>query len=445
MPGILAEPVLTLAFNNISKLTTIDEEDIQTIWNVFTKCKDNLENGRRLENISWRILKNAVEDSKKSVAKGIKSKGALTSEEHHQQAVGAQAIHDTAQVAVAVASAEPAVAQINVALPIAVLPQAVSVTHEVDTSCPTEAVAAQLSVCSKLLQDYTAPHVPLPLAPVPVCAPAALQRFPTPERSIHVQQDESAQHQQLVTGPCIPQQPAPQQQYQQPEVLGARPKVKFFIAQSQTPPPRPANLPAFHQPKPVTAINLPQFYIKPQPKPVATYTFDDEDDDYSDSDDFSSDYSDSDADYDSASDDESEKVKAPQPQPLFQKIDVRQGVSNPQSSPRRSLLSVALKQECEEGDLRRAKPSYFRGLNEITDPESQTPLEIKTQQRLSTTQQRLNVKTIHPQLRRGCGEVDQDLSASLRENLMCERKSMPYGMKIGRGAGTMWDGDVGFW
>ncbi|KAJ3182336.1 hypothetical protein HDU87_008499 [Geranomyces variabilis] len=55
MPISLAEPVLTLAFNNIQKLTTIDEDDIQAIWNVFTKCKDNLENGRRLENISWRL------------------------------------------------------------------------------------------------------------------------------------------------------------------------------------------------------------------------------------------------------------------------------------------------------------------------------------------------------------------------------------------------------
>ncbi|KAI8818770.1 uncharacterized protein EV422DRAFT_164221 [Fimicolochytrium jonesii] len=55
MPRVLAEPVLTLAFGNIQKLTSIDEADIQTIWNVFTKCKDNLENGRRLENISWRL------------------------------------------------------------------------------------------------------------------------------------------------------------------------------------------------------------------------------------------------------------------------------------------------------------------------------------------------------------------------------------------------------
>ncbi|KAJ3055294.1 hypothetical protein HK097_010951 [Rhizophlyctis rosea] len=55
MPAHLTEPVLTLAFGNLQKLQTIDESDIQTIWNVFSKCKDNLENGRRLENISWRL------------------------------------------------------------------------------------------------------------------------------------------------------------------------------------------------------------------------------------------------------------------------------------------------------------------------------------------------------------------------------------------------------
>ncbi|KAJ3206982.1 hypothetical protein HDU67_007822 [Dinochytrium kinnereticum] len=55
MPALLAEPVLTLAFSNLEKLKCIDEADISTIWAVFTKVKDNLENGRRLENMSWRL------------------------------------------------------------------------------------------------------------------------------------------------------------------------------------------------------------------------------------------------------------------------------------------------------------------------------------------------------------------------------------------------------
>ncbi|KAJ3078014.1 hypothetical protein HK102_004800 [Quaeritorhiza haematococci] len=55
MPTALAQPVLTLAVNNLQKLKSINEEDISTIWAVFSRCKDNLENGRRLENLSWRL------------------------------------------------------------------------------------------------------------------------------------------------------------------------------------------------------------------------------------------------------------------------------------------------------------------------------------------------------------------------------------------------------
>lgn len=52
---LLDQPVLTLAIDNLSKLNQIDEKQLSAIWNLFTKCKDNLENGRRLENISWRL------------------------------------------------------------------------------------------------------------------------------------------------------------------------------------------------------------------------------------------------------------------------------------------------------------------------------------------------------------------------------------------------------
>lgn len=55
MSNLLDTPVLTLAIDNLSKLHSIDEKGLSTIWNLFTKCKDNLENGRRLENISWRL------------------------------------------------------------------------------------------------------------------------------------------------------------------------------------------------------------------------------------------------------------------------------------------------------------------------------------------------------------------------------------------------------
>jgi len=55
MPVLLhQQPVLTLALDSFQD-TTIDENDIRRMWIIFTKCKDDIKNGFRLENISWRI------------------------------------------------------------------------------------------------------------------------------------------------------------------------------------------------------------------------------------------------------------------------------------------------------------------------------------------------------------------------------------------------------
>jgi len=55
MPVLLhQQPVLTLALDSFQD-TTIDESDIRRMWIIFTKCKDDIKNGFRLENISWRI------------------------------------------------------------------------------------------------------------------------------------------------------------------------------------------------------------------------------------------------------------------------------------------------------------------------------------------------------------------------------------------------------
>ncbi|TPX50699.1 hypothetical protein SeLEV6574_g00735 [Synchytrium endobioticum] len=51
----LSQPVLTLKLDNLTKMENIDVDELSTIWSVFTKTKDNLENGRRLENLSWRL------------------------------------------------------------------------------------------------------------------------------------------------------------------------------------------------------------------------------------------------------------------------------------------------------------------------------------------------------------------------------------------------------
>ncbi|KAG2218134.1 hypothetical protein INT45_000432 [Circinella minor] len=48
-------PVLSLAIPNICQSDDITAENIYSMWSVFSKCKDHLENGRRLENLSWRI------------------------------------------------------------------------------------------------------------------------------------------------------------------------------------------------------------------------------------------------------------------------------------------------------------------------------------------------------------------------------------------------------
>ncbi|KAI8075716.1 hypothetical protein BDF21DRAFT_300586, partial [Thamnidium elegans] len=48
-------PVLSLAIPNINKLDENNTDNLSYMWTVFSKCKDSLENGRRLENMSWRL------------------------------------------------------------------------------------------------------------------------------------------------------------------------------------------------------------------------------------------------------------------------------------------------------------------------------------------------------------------------------------------------------
>ncbi|CDZ97575.1 Protein of unknown function DUF1752, fungi [Phaffia rhodozyma] len=50
-PSPLLQPVLSLALPAIQDVK--GGEGLSSLWNVFTKCKDNIEQGDRLENISW--------------------------------------------------------------------------------------------------------------------------------------------------------------------------------------------------------------------------------------------------------------------------------------------------------------------------------------------------------------------------------------------------------
>ncbi|KAK9495045.1 hypothetical protein V1508DRAFT_240953 [Lipomyces doorenjongii] len=97
MPPKLKDPFLSLAVDNISKLDTSDAENLFSIWTVFSKCAENLENGRRLENLSWRlwnreafVANNAVPPSSKSAScspcPDLSSSVESASSDHHAQA-----------------------------------------------------------------------------------------------------------------------------------------------------------------------------------------------------------------------------------------------------------------------------------------------------------------------------------------------------------------------
>ncbi|KAI7877082.1 uncharacterized protein EV154DRAFT_62809 [Mucor mucedo] len=63
-------PVLSLDIPNIQKLNTINADDLSCMWTVFSKCKDSLENGRRLENMSWRLWyrESSLKESERTAA-----------------------------------------------------------------------------------------------------------------------------------------------------------------------------------------------------------------------------------------------------------------------------------------------------------------------------------------------------------------------------------------
>ncbi|KZF22510.1 DUF1752-domain-containing protein [Xylona heveae TC161] len=51
----LAAPVLTVDAAKIHKVDTRNAENLFSMWTVFSKCADSMEEGRRLENLSWRL------------------------------------------------------------------------------------------------------------------------------------------------------------------------------------------------------------------------------------------------------------------------------------------------------------------------------------------------------------------------------------------------------
>ncbi|PYH98806.1 DUF1752-domain-containing protein [Aspergillus ellipticus CBS 707.79] len=55
MPSPLSTPVLTVDTAKIHKVDTANAQSLHGMWMVFSKCADYMEEGRRLENLSWRL------------------------------------------------------------------------------------------------------------------------------------------------------------------------------------------------------------------------------------------------------------------------------------------------------------------------------------------------------------------------------------------------------
>jgi hypothetical protein len=55
MPYRLDTPVLTVDANVIHKVDTANPANLYSMWTVFSRCADSVEQGRRLENLSWRL------------------------------------------------------------------------------------------------------------------------------------------------------------------------------------------------------------------------------------------------------------------------------------------------------------------------------------------------------------------------------------------------------
>lgn len=62
MPGHLPNPLLSLTYPLIDSLPLEGNPDgtgdealaLHDLWTVFTRCKNELKDGKRLENIAWR-------------------------------------------------------------------------------------------------------------------------------------------------------------------------------------------------------------------------------------------------------------------------------------------------------------------------------------------------------------------------------------------------------
>ncbi|KAI9099232.1 hypothetical protein DFS34DRAFT_616832 [Phlyctochytrium arcticum] len=483
MPGQLAEPVLTVAFQNIQKLTSINESDLQTIWNVFTKCKDNLENGRRLENISWRLWYRSChghaprdDDSllflhhsdiplltpptpPAPVPTSTTSTTSPTSTTPTTRLKYPHVSPESFNRLLKTAAQETP--QRKPVLPV-VSPSSVAVPTTTTTTTTTSTIIP-CSIPHVVVETPTPAVVVEPVIQQAVNVkkegPSPVLFHPRPVRHYTAPHTPSA---------CNTPQPhhiapaAPQQfhKHRQPylnhhaHAADEKPKVKFFISQSQSP-----DAVALQHPRPLPVASKLAPLVPARPLPPTTtsqsiaratvatldkntietasnvtataydsYNSDEDDEDFSDSD-FSSDFSDSEdtysdeegETYESESDRHSRAIYAQ----LFRKVDLASAASTRSTlSSKPSLLSVALRQgSC----LKRAKPSQFRNLNAMASSSSS------------------NMSPSSPPTTTAL--ICSDISESLRENLATEQRMMPLNMRYARGGtgGTDVYHEDGFW
>ncbi|KAF8246763.1 DUF1752-domain-containing protein [Wilcoxina mikolae CBS 423.85] len=55
MPSRLNSPIIAVDMNRVAGVDPSNVDNLFSMWTIFSKCAESLENGRRLENLSWRL------------------------------------------------------------------------------------------------------------------------------------------------------------------------------------------------------------------------------------------------------------------------------------------------------------------------------------------------------------------------------------------------------
>lgn len=104
MPLCLEQPVLRIDANVIHKVDTTNAENLFGMWTVFARCRDSVHQGRRLENLSWRLwnretfccenLEDVLQSSATSRPKAIPSSRDFTADDLPQLSVSVDSVAD---------------------------------------------------------------------------------------------------------------------------------------------------------------------------------------------------------------------------------------------------------------------------------------------------------------------------------------------------------------